>query len=50
LIFQKLVLLFLAPYPTVRRFSGWWRKSIAAAPKEIKKGLNTLIVFVALEV
>jgi hypothetical protein len=34
----------------VSRFSGWWRKAIAAAPKEIRKGLNSLIILVAWEV
>lgn len=49
LIFQKLDLLFLAPDPSVTRFSGWWRRTIAAAPKEMRKGLNTLIILVAWE-
>jgi len=31
------------------RFSGWWRKTIAAAPKEARKGLNSLIILVAWE-
>jgi len=32
------------------RFSGWWRKTVAAAPKEARKGLNSLIILVAWEV
>lgn len=39
----------MAPQPIVNRFSGWWRKSIAAAPKEAHKGLNSLLILVAWE-
>jgi hypothetical protein len=46
---QQLGVLQLAPQPTVNQFSGWWRKSIAAAPKEARKGLNFLIILVAWE-
>ena len=47
---QQLGLLQLAPQPTTVRFSGWWRKTVAAAPKEARKGLNSLIILVAWEV
>ena len=47
LILQQLGLLQLAPQPTVTRFSGWWKRSIAAVPKEAHKGLNSLIILVA---
>ena len=47
---QQLGLLHLAPQPTAVCFSGWWRKTVAAAPKEARKGLNSLIILVAWEV
>jgi hypothetical protein len=47
---QQLGLLQLAPQPTNFRFAGWWRRAIAAASKEVRKGLNSLIVSVAWEV
>ena len=50
LILQQLGLLQLAPQPTVTRFSGWWKRSIAAVPKEAHKGLNSLIILVAWEI
>uniref|UniRef100_C6JRM6 Reverse transcriptase zinc-binding domain-containing protein n=1 Tax=Sorghum bicolor TaxID=4558 RepID=C6JRM6_SORBI len=28
----------------------WWKRSIAAVPKEIRKGLNSLIILVAWEI
>ena len=40
----------LVPDPSVSRFSGWWRKVIKAVPKEVRRGLNTLIILVAWEV
>ncbi|CAL5002947.1 unnamed protein product [Urochloa decumbens] len=49
MIFQPLGLLNLAPDPSVIRFTGWWRKTVAAAPKEVRKGINSLIILVAWE-
>jgi len=40
----------LVPDPSVSRFSGWWRKVIKAVPKEVRRGLNSLIILVAWEV
>jgi hypothetical protein len=50
LVLQQLRLLQLAPQPSVTCFSGWWKRSIAAVPKEARKGLNTLIILVAWEI
>lgn len=50
LIFQQLGLLQLMPEPSATRFPGWWRKSIAAVPKDVRNGLNSLIILVAWEV
>jgi hypothetical protein len=30
-------------------YLGWWRQAITAAPKEARKGLNSLIILVAWE-
>ena len=49
-IFQLLGLMQLVPDPSVSRFSGWWRKVIKAVPKEVRRGLNSLIILVAWEV
>jgi hypothetical protein len=32
------------------RFSNWWRKALSSVPKEMKKGLNSLIIIVSREV
>ncbi|WVZ53711.1 LOW QUALITY PROTEIN: hypothetical protein U9M48_004616, partial [Paspalum notatum var. saurae] len=32
-----------------RSFSGWWYRAISRVPKEMKKGLNSLIILVAWE-
>ncbi|RCV21818.1 hypothetical protein SETIT_4G168300v2 [Setaria italica] len=37
------------PRPQVETL-GWWRKSIAAVPKDVRNGLNSLIILVAWEV
>ena len=39
----------LAPQPWTARFSSWWRKTAAAASREARKGLNSLIILVAWE-
>jgi len=50
MVLQQLGLLQLAPQPTSTRFSGWWKKTTAAVPKEARKGLNSLIILVAWEI
>jgi len=49
-LFFVIGLLHLAPQPEDSRFSSWWSKTIKADPKEIKKGLNSLIIIVAWEI
>ena len=49
LILGGLGLPILAPQPDGRRFSGWWSEAISRAPKELKKGLNSLFILVAWE-
>ncbi|WVZ94677.1 hypothetical protein U9M48_040542 [Paspalum notatum var. saurae] len=46
-IFQKLGLLALAPQPGCRSFIRWWGRFRKAVPKELRKGLNSLITLVA---
>jgi hypothetical protein len=46
---QRFGLIHLAPQPAAARFLGWWRQAISAAPKEVRKGLNSLIILVAWE-
>jgi len=48
-IFHVLGLLPLAPKLVDSRFSSWWCKTIKDVPKEIRKGLNSLIILVAWE-
>lgn len=50
LIFQKLGLVFSGTSSNSESLLGWWRKTNAAAPNEIRKGFNTLIILVAWEV
>jgi len=50
LVLQQLGLLQLAPQPSATRFSGWWKRSTAAVPKDARKGLNSLIILVAWEI
>ena len=49
IILHHLGVLHLAPQPSNVCFSSWWRKSVAAAPRETRKGLNSLIILVAWE-
>ena len=49
-VLQQFGLLHLAPQPAVDRFLGWWKRSSAAAPKEVRKGFNSLIILVAWEI
>jgi hypothetical protein len=46
---QHFGLIQLAPQPAAARFLGWWRQAILAAPKEVRKGLNSLMILVAWE-
>jgi hypothetical protein len=50
LIFHQLGLLQLAPQPSVSRFPGWWKRTVAAVPKGLRRGLNSLIMLVAWEI
>jgi hypothetical protein len=43
LVLQNLGLPHSAPQPATARFSRWWRKTTTEAPKETRKGLNSLI-------
>jgi hypothetical protein len=36
----------LAPQPDVRRFSGWWSGAVSQVTRELKKGLNSMIILV----
>ena len=48
-LFIKLWWSTLPPQPS-DRFLSWWRGSVKTIPKEIRKGLNSLIVLVAQEI
>jgi hypothetical protein len=50
LVLHQFGLLHLAPQSAVTCFSGWWKRSTAAIPKEVRKGLNSLIILVAWEI
>jgi hypothetical protein len=47
---QHLDFMHLAPQHVVIRSSGWWKRAITAAAKEVRKGLNSLIILVAWEI
>jgi hypothetical protein len=44
LLFHPLKLEALIPSPFEARFHIWWRKAVNSVPKELRKGLNTLII------
>lgn len=48
--FHKLSMAALTPLIDAPRFVGWWRNTIRNTPKEIRKGLNSLIILVAWKV
>jgi hypothetical protein len=50
LVLQNLGLPHLAPQPANVRFSRWWRETTTEAPKETRKGINSLIILVAWEI
>jgi hypothetical protein len=49
-IFQYLNLVVNLPTAESSSFSAWWCNTIRAVPKDIRKGLNSLIILVAWEV
>ena len=49
IIFQRLGLSSISPVST-SKFSSWWYWAIKDVPKEMKKGLNSLITLVAWEI
>ncbi|WVZ85537.1 hypothetical protein U9M48_032454 [Paspalum notatum var. saurae] len=50
LILNELGLLTMAPQPGCTRFSNWWCHSIKRIEKNLRKGLNSLIILVAWEI
>ena len=50
LILQSLVLAAVAPTATAWHFSTWWGDTNRSSPKELCKGLNSIIIIVAWEV
>lgn len=48
-ILHKLGLAYLVPQPSDDSFSDWWCKAIKGLPKDLKKGLNSLIILCAWE-
>ena len=50
LVFTNLGMHALIPQPDGKSFSGWWSGAVNQAPKEVKKGLNSLIILVAWEI
>ncbi|WVZ89347.1 hypothetical protein U9M48_035768 [Paspalum notatum var. saurae] len=50
LVFSNLWLHDLIPQLDGKSFSGWWSGAIKRAPKEVKKGLNSLIILVPWEI
>lgn len=49
-VFQKVGLTAAAPVGFSGSFSKWWRVTISAAHKNLRKGLNSLIILVVWEV
>ncbi|WVZ82995.1 hypothetical protein U9M48_030188 [Paspalum notatum var. saurae] len=50
IVFTNLGMQALIPQPDGKRFSGWWSGAVNQVPKEVKKGLNSLIILVAWEI
>jgi hypothetical protein len=48
-ILQALHLPALVPSTSDTKFSSWWRKSLRLVPKELQKGVNSLVILVAWE-
>ena len=49
-IFQNLNLNIDVPANTTIRFSTWWCNTIKSVPKDLRKGLNLLIILVSWEI
>jgi hypothetical protein len=49
LIFQKLKLYAVRPPESTSRFYGWWCRTLRSVPKEMHKGVNSLVILVAWE-
>lgn len=47
---SKLGLVSIAPSAELHPFSSWWRKSIKGVGKDMRKGLNSLIILVAWQI
>ena len=50
IVFINLGMQALIPQPDGKSFSGWWSGAVDQVPKEVKKGLNSLIILVAWEI
>ena len=50
LILHELGLPAIVPQPGCTRFSNWWCQSIKSVEKNLRKGLNSLIILVAWEI
>ncbi|WVZ69533.1 hypothetical protein U9M48_018306 [Paspalum notatum var. saurae] len=49
-ILSKLGLAFIAPQPGCTGFTCWWRQSVKRVGKDMRKGLNSLIILVAWQI
>jgi hypothetical protein len=49
-VFQHLNLVVAGPTTPTTSFSAWWCSSIKSVPKDLKKGLNSLIILVTWEI
>ncbi|WVZ93822.1 hypothetical protein U9M48_039777 [Paspalum notatum var. saurae] len=47
IVFTSLGMQALIPQPDGKSFSGWWSGAVIQVPKEVKKGLNSLVILVA---
>ncbi|WVZ55719.1 hypothetical protein U9M48_006344 [Paspalum notatum var. saurae] len=50
IVLSNLGMQALSPQPDGKSFSGWWSGAVNQVPKEVKKGLNSLIILVAWEI
>lgn len=50
IILNGLRMLAIILQPDGKSFSGWWSGAVNRVPKEVKKGLNSLIILVAGEI
>jgi hypothetical protein len=49
-IFLRLGLAEAAPQPSTDRFLRWWSQATKNRPKEVRKGINSLVTLVAWEI